>query len=118
MSIHRGDADIVIGGKTYRLRLTLGALARIEDALGAGDFERLREKLKSPSIADLLLILHALIEGGGERLALEVLKAGDVEFADAARAIGAAFRSLGPDAGKAEAAKAVAASETGSFTEC
>lgn len=117
MSPHPGDAEIVIGGKPYRLRLTLGALAAIEEALGAGDFERLRERLKAPSVCDLLVILHALIEGGGERLALDVLKAGDVEFAKAARAIGAAFRALSDDAGKRPAAREAPASKTGSYTE-
>jgi hypothetical protein len=89
-----GDADILINGERRRLRLTLGALAHLEAAIGGGDFERLRERLKAPSASDLLLILHALLQGGGATMTLDLLKASDVDFAAAARAIGEAFRAL------------------------
>lgn len=111
MSVHPGDADILIDGRLHRLRLTLGAVVAMEEALGGGDFEALRKRLKSPSAADLILILHALLAGGGERMALDILKASDVDFREAARAIASAFRALGEEGepGKPEAASAGAA---------
>jgi tail tube GTA-gp10-like protein len=103
---HRpGDAEITINGEAMKLRLTLGALAQIEDALG-GDFDALQARLKNPRISDVILILHALLTGGGAGLSLQLLKASDVDLAQAARAIAAAFQALGDDAeapGKSQA---------------
>ena len=110
------DSDIVINGKPYKLRLTLGALAAIEDAFG-GDFTAIRERLKTPRISDFLTILHALIHGGGAELTLEILRASDVDFTAAAIAIGKAFRSLSEEASRLEKSptvKAVADGGTGS----
>ncbi|VAW06618.1 hypothetical protein MNBD_ALPHA05-2349 [hydrothermal vent metagenome] len=95
---HRpGDAEITINGEPHKLRLTLGALAQIEDALG-GDFDALQARLQAPRINDVILILHALLTGGGAGLSLQLLKASDVDLAQAARAIAAAFQALGDDA--------------------
>ena len=94
-----GDADILIDGERHRLRLTLGALAHMEAEIGGGDFEKLRERLKAPSASDLLLVLHALLAGGGSRMTLDILKASDVDFAAAAAAIGEAFRALADERG-------------------
>lgn len=93
-------STIVLNGETKMLKLTLGALAEIERELGGGDFEALKTRLASPSVADLLLILRALIEGGGGAVTLEILKAADIDFAEAAAAISAAFRALGHDPAK------------------
>lgn len=90
-----GETDIVINGRRHTLRLTLGALAEIETAFG-GDFKALSERLKTPRVADLMLVLYALLRGGGADLTLELLKASDVDFAAAARAIGKAFRAFDP----------------------
>lgn len=98
MSAHLPDeAEIVVNGERKRLRLTLGALAEIEDAFG-GDFEALRARLKNPRVSDLLMILHALIAGGGAPLALDALKASDIDFAAAAAAVAKAFRCLSQEA--------------------
>ncbi|MCA8889004.1 MAG: gene transfer agent family protein [Parvularculaceae bacterium] len=93
-----GDADIVINGERHVLRLTLGALASLEETLGEGDFEALQKRLSSPRLADLLIILQALLAGGGVRLSLEALKASDVDLAHAARAVARAFAALGEGA--------------------
>jgi hypothetical protein len=97
-----GDAELIINGERRVLRLTLGALCAMEQTLGGGDFATLLERLKTPRAADLLLILHALIAGGGAPMTLELLKSADIDFAAAASAIGKAFRALGEgaDAGK------------------
>jgi len=102
MTHPRGDARITINGEQKTLRLTLGALADIEDALG-GDFEALKARLKRPRISDLILILHALLGGGGTPLAIEALKASDIDLPEAARAIAKAFESLNAEAPGAQA---------------
>ncbi len=95
MTQHRaGDASIVINGEKKTLRLTLGALAALEEGLGQGDFSTLQRRLETPRIADLLMILQALLQGGGFQTTLDALKASDVDLAGAARAIAEAFRSL------------------------
>jgi len=97
-------ADIIINGETHKLKLTLGALADIEAALG-GDFDALQERLKRPRISDVLVILHALLAGGGSNLTLAALKASEIDIAAASRAIAGAFEALNAPAppGKPEA---------------
>ncbi|MEZ5929056.1 MAG: gene transfer agent family protein [Parvularculaceae bacterium] len=103
-----GETEITINGEKHKLRLTLGALAEMEEALG-GDFASLSERLKSPRVADLLIVLHALLVGGGAKLTLELLKASDVDFAAAAEAIGKAFRAFDPENMRASQKKTEAA---------
>ncbi len=90
----RGETAICVDGQNHNLCLTLGALAEIEDALGGGSFEKLQERLKSPSISDVLIILHALLRGGGSAITLELLKASDVDVHKATKAIAKAFGSI------------------------
>ncbi len=98
MTQHRGgDAFLLINGEAKILRLTLGALAALEENLGGGDFAALQKKLETPRVADLLLILQALLQGGGLALSLDALKASDIDLSDAASAIAKAFRSLHPE---------------------
>jgi hypothetical protein len=97
MTQHRGgDASIIIDGETKTLRLTLGALAALEENLGQGDFATLQKKLEAPRVADLLVILQALLQGGGAIFSLDALKASDIDLSDAASAIAKAFRALEP----------------------
>ncbi len=102
MSQHRsGDAAITINGETKTLRLTLGALAALEETIGEGDFAALEKKLGNPRIADLLLVLQALLKGGGFSVSIEALKASDIDLGKAAIAIAAAFSTLSRDASDA-----------------
>ena len=94
MAHPRGDVRLKINGEDQTLRLTLGALADIETAFG-GSVEALSERLKNPRVADILIILHALLSGGGARLSLEALKASDLDIAEASAAIAKAFEGLG-----------------------
>ena len=71
----------------------MGALAQIEDALG-GDISSLQERLKNPRIRDVLLILHALLGGGGARLSLEVLSAAQLDLGVVSGAIVDVFSQL------------------------
>lgn len=96
-SIRPGEAEILVNGEAKRLRLTLGALAELEEIMGGGDFNALRARLANPNARDPLLILNALIAGGGAPMALEALKRADIDFAAAARAIAETFRGLAGD---------------------
>lgn len=91
----RGEAVLCVDGKNHKLCLTLGALAELESTLGGGNLEKLQQRLKQPKVSDMLLILHALLRGGGSALTLEALKASDVDLGKAAKAIGDAFNVIG-----------------------
>lgn len=93
MAHPRGDVRIKINGEEKTLRLTLGALADMEDRLG-GDLAALQVRLKNPRVADIILVLHALLTGGGAPMAMEALKASDLDLPAATRAIAKAFEAL------------------------
>ena len=86
--------EILVNGEPHKLKLTLGALAKIEAAVGGGDFEALKKRLEAPRVSDLVLILHALIAGGGKDLAIEVLRTSDVDLTEASNAIAEAFKAI------------------------
>jgi hypothetical protein len=64
----RGESELVAGGKTYRLLLTLGALAEIEDGLGLSDLSQVGIRLKHARAADLAVVAAALLRGGGHEI--------------------------------------------------
>jgi len=64
----RGEAELVAGGREYRLLLTLGALAEIEDGLGLGDLSQVAQRLKQVRAADLAVVAAALMRGAGHEL--------------------------------------------------
>lgn len=113
----RGDVRIKINGEQKTLRLTLGALADIEDSLGGGNFEGLKARLANPRVSDLILILHALLAGGGNLLTLEALKASDIDLTEAANVIARCFEALGNDApGKPSSGEAPQSGAIGSVS--
>lgn len=63
----RGEVPIEIGGRPYILCLTLGALAELETAFGAGDLAELGERFASGRVSgrDLLKLLAVALRGGG-----------------------------------------------------
>lgn len=91
MNPARGEVSLVIDGRARVLCLTLGALAAIEAALGAGGLQALAERLKRLSAADLLAVLGALLRGGGEAISAEELAAAKLDPAAAARAVAQCF---------------------------
>ncbi len=71
----RGEAALLAGGRQYRLLLTLGALAEIEDGLGLDDLSGVVTRLARPRAADLAIVAAALLRGGGHDLCpAEVLR--------------------------------------------
>jgi hypothetical protein len=67
---HRGEIDAVLDGKSYTLCLTLGALAELEHAFGAGDLGALAERLSHGRLSarDAILILTAGLKAAGHDL--------------------------------------------------
>lgn len=82
----RGEVTLECEGRALTLCLTLGALAEIEDVLGAapGGMGRLKA-------SDVLAVLRALLKGGGEVEAAARVETLKVDLSAAARAISAAF---------------------------
>lgn len=69
----RGEIAASLGGKDRCLCLTLGALARLESAFEVTDLAALGERFGTGRLSarDLMLIIHAGLEGGGHVFELE-----------------------------------------------
>ena len=65
----RGEAELAAGGTTYRLLLTLGALAEIEDGLGLADLADISKRLAQARAQDFAIVAAALLRGGGHEIA-------------------------------------------------
>jgi hypothetical protein len=67
----RGEVGVTLAGERYTLCLTLGALAEIEEALGAPDLAALGERFAGGRLRsrDLVALLGAALRGGGHRIA-------------------------------------------------
>jgi hypothetical protein len=76
-NIHRGEIAAEIGGVPRTLVLTLGALAELEAAFGAGDLVALAERFGSGRLSarDLIRILGAGLRGAGEAVGDEEVAA-------------------------------------------
>lgn len=63
----RGEVEAWFDGREHTLCLTLGALAELEAALGAGDLAELAARFEAgrPSASDLIAVLTAGLRGGG-----------------------------------------------------
>jgi len=67
---HRGEIEAVLDGVPYRLCLTLGALAELEDAFGADDMLALAQRFETGRLGarDAIRIIAAGLRGGGNEL--------------------------------------------------
>jgi uncharacterized phage protein (TIGR02216 family) len=66
----RGAVPLDLGGRRYTLCLTLGALAELEDLLGAGDLADLAARFMAGRLSarDLIALLGVALRGGGHDL--------------------------------------------------
>ena len=87
----RGEVIASLAGDPRRLCLTLGALAEIETGLALDSASAIAERLRAPAARDLLVILAALLRGGGEIDLAERAADSAIDPAEAAAAIAAAF---------------------------
>ena len=90
----RNEASLSVDGRARSLRLTLGALAEIEQALGAVGFSDLAERMKKLSARDLLHVTGALLRAGEGPQAPDPAGA-DIDPAEAARAVAEVFAPAG-----------------------
>lgn len=82
---------MALAGAPRRLCLTLGALAEMEQGLGAQGIEALAARMRALSARDLMIVLAALLRGGGEFDLADGLARADVDLRAAAEAVAAAF---------------------------
>ena len=92
MNAARGETGLLVDSEVRRLCLTLGALAEIEAALGCRTIAELEARMRCLSAADLMLVLAALLRGGGEADAAQRLADRDVSAGAAVQAVADAFR--------------------------
>ncbi|MBA4227721.1 MAG: hypothetical protein C0456_13925 [Hyphomonas sp.] len=88
----RGETVLTVDGRARRVCLTLGALAEIEGALGCRTMAELELRMRALSAADLMIVIAALLRGGGEADAAARIGELDVAPGAAARAVAEAFR--------------------------
>ncbi|WP_312821540.1 GTA-gp10 family protein [Brevundimonas sp.] len=89
----RGEVAVELAGARRRLCLTLGALAEMEAGLGVVGMEALAQRVARMSAGDLMVVLVALLRGGGEVELADGLALAAVEPKAAAEAVAAAFRA-------------------------
>lgn len=87
----RGEAVAVLAGAERKLCLTLGALAEIETGLGVSGVTALAERMRVLSAADLLVVLAALLRGGGEAALASEVAGARIDPRAAAEAVAVAF---------------------------
>lgn len=87
----RGEVIVPLAGAPRRLCLTLGALARIEAALGLEDWSQLPARFGRLSATELTAVLAALLDGGGEDPG--VLDTHPVAIPEAVAAVAAALHA-------------------------
>jgi hypothetical protein len=75
-----GEVELVVDGVPRRLKLTLGALAELETALGAESIVGLVERFEAGrfSTREVLLLIVAGLRGGGWQGTAEDLRSADI----------------------------------------
>ena len=70
---HRGEIEAELGGTTYTLVLTLGALAEIEHAYGGEDMIAIAERFENGRIkaTDAITVMGAGLRGAGASISDE-----------------------------------------------
>jgi hypothetical protein len=91
----RGEVPLRLDGEEFRLCLTLGALAEIESGLGLADLRELDARLARPSIEDIIVILTALMRGGGHDIEIAAVRARSPDLRAVGKAIADAFSASG-----------------------
>jgi len=78
---YAGEVALVIDGERRALKLTLGALAELETALGADSLVALVERFEAGrfSTRDVLALVLAGLRGGGWRGGAEALLTAEIE---------------------------------------
>jgi hypothetical protein len=88
----RGEVPLRIGDVERRLCVTLGALAELEAAFDVGSLSELAERMARLTASDLILILAALVAGGGEAMSAAEIASARIDPKAAAAAVAEALR--------------------------
>lgn len=98
----RGETKITIAGKEYPMRLTLGALAELEDELGVTTPGELDNIIARPTYSQLITMVLTLINFRQETpvITREEIVAADMPWQGAFFAIVAVVKAANPDADK------------------
>lgn len=106
---HRGEAPLMVDGEALPMRLTLGALAELEDAFSVDSLPALGERFVSGRLSarDITRILAAGLRGAGSSVS-DAQVAGLQFDGGLDGAIGAAIRLLDATFGAGEGAKPTA----------
>jgi hypothetical protein len=77
---HAGEVALVLNGERRVLKLTLGALAELEEALGAGSLVALAERFEGHgfSARDVMALIVAGLRGGGWTGTAEDLRTAEI----------------------------------------
>jgi Phage tail tube protein, GTA-gp10 len=73
----RGEADLVIAGKTYPVRMSMGALARMSAALQVNTFTELSERIQKFNLADMPVVIDAVLKGNNHEVPMADIEAMD-----------------------------------------
>lgn len=92
VNARRGEVSVDIDGQPRKLCLTLGALAEIETAFGCKELRELDLRMRALSARDLVVVLGALLRGGGETALAETIGEVVVAPGAAAKAVAEAFK--------------------------
>lgn len=78
---YRGEVVLVLNGQTHVMRLTLGALAELEEALGSDSLLAMVQRFETGQFRarDVLALLVAGLRGGGWRGAPDELAQGEIQ---------------------------------------
>lgn len=76
-NLHRGEIEAVLDGKSFRLVLTLGALAELEAAFGDEDMLALAQRFGGGKLSarDCVRIIGAGLRGAGYEIADDAVRA-------------------------------------------
>jgi hypothetical protein len=91
---HRAQTTIEIDGEEVPLRLTLGALAEIEDALDVGTLAELATRLANPSVGQLIEIVSVLAHAAAPDFDRSRIRDGSVSLKQALGAVALLFREV------------------------
>lgn len=100
----RGESEFLAGTERYVMRLTLGALAEIENGLGVSSLNEIAGKLKSLATMDLATVASALLRGAGHNVSPEEVLKLDTDLGTLIGAITDAFDAVGLSQTKASSA--------------
>ena len=104
----RGEVEFKNGDETYTMCMNLGAMAEIEDGLELDSITELSSKFAGGNVKarHLIILLGALIRGGGHDITDQEVGNFDLDAIDA---FGKAMEAIGAQGGKSAPKKKAAA---------